>query len=93
MRSGSVAMIWARRRVILEPLLDHLRNLAKAGAAKVGTFVADTGYWSVDSVSMKTDAEVLITPMQSPKGSPTRTTDASLRARRSSGASARASSA
>ena len=38
-------------------------NLESSGATPVQTFVADTGYWSVDNVMMETDAELLITPM------------------------------
>jgi len=43
-------------------------NLAAAEAEAVGTFVADTGYWSVENVSLDTPAEVLITPMPATKG-------------------------
>ena len=43
-------------------------NLEGASAPPAGTFVADTGYWSVDNVTLETDAEVLITPMPATKG-------------------------
>jgi len=43
-------------------------NLAHAHAEAVGTFVADTGYWSVDNVTIDTESEVLVTPMPSTMG-------------------------
>ncbi|MHB1987952.1 MAG: IS1182 family transposase [Acidimicrobiales bacterium] len=43
-------------------------NLARTDAEPVGTFVADTGYWSVDNVTLDTDAELLITPMPATRG-------------------------
>ena len=43
-------------------------NLASADADGIGTFVADTGYWSVENVTVATPAEVLITPMPATKG-------------------------
>jgi transposase len=43
-------------------------NLATVGAGAVQTFVADTGYWSVDNVTMATDAELLVTPLPATKG-------------------------
>ena len=38
-------------------------NLAGNGGDPVATFVADTGYWSIDNAMLDIDAEVLITPM------------------------------
>jgi len=43
-------------------------NLASSKANDVGTFVADTGYWSVANVTIATASEVLITPMPATKG-------------------------
>jgi len=43
-------------------------NIASAGGDGIGTFVADTGYWSVANVMVATPAEVLITPMPATKG-------------------------
>jgi hypothetical protein len=43
-------------------------NLASVGAAPVETFTADAGYWSVDNVTMATDAELRFTPMPATKG-------------------------
>lgn len=39
------------------------RNLKDNGADPAGTFVADTGYWSIDNATLDIDADVLITPM------------------------------
>ena len=44
------------------------KNLVSSEANGVGTFVADTGYWSVENVTIATPAEVLITPMPATKG-------------------------
>ena len=38
-------------------------NLAGYRVDPVETFVADTGYWSIDNATLDIDAEVLITPM------------------------------
>ncbi len=38
-------------------------NLARSGATRAKSFVADTGYWSVENVTIETDAELLVTPM------------------------------
>ena len=38
-------------------------NLAEVGAEAPAAFVADTGYWSVDNVTIDTASEVLISPM------------------------------
>jgi transposase len=43
-------------------------NLARVGVGEVATFVADTGYWSVDNVTLETTSEVLITPMPITRG-------------------------
>ncbi len=43
-------------------------NIASAGGDGIRTFVADTGYWSVENVMVATPAEVLITPMPSTQG-------------------------
>jgi len=43
-------------------------NLQRSKADAVATFVADTGYWSVENVTLDTPAELLITPMPSTKG-------------------------
>jgi transposase len=43
-------------------------NLERAGAAPVQSFAADTGYWSVDNVTLATSAELLVTPMPATKG-------------------------
>ena len=43
-------------------------NLTRVGAGEVKTFVADTGYWSVENVTVDTSSEVLITPMPATKG-------------------------
>ncbi len=43
-------------------------NLAAAGAAAPGTYVADTGYWSTDNMELDTTAEVLIPPMPATSG-------------------------
>jgi predicted transcriptional regulator len=39
------------------------QNLAENGGDPVETFVADTGYWSIDNATLDIDAGVLITPM------------------------------
>ena len=38
-------------------------NLAEGGSQPVRTFVADTGYWSIDNATLDIDADILITPM------------------------------
>ena len=38
-------------------------NLAGNSGDPVATFVADTGYWSIDNATLDIDADVLITPM------------------------------
>ena len=38
-------------------------NLVETGADSTETFVADTGYWSIDNATLDIDADVLITPM------------------------------
>jgi hypothetical protein len=43
-------------------------NLALADVDGIGTFVADTGYWSVENVTIATPSKVLITPMPATKG-------------------------
>ena len=43
-------------------------NLAAAEGDGTGTFVADTGYWSVENVTIATPSGVLITPMPATKG-------------------------
>jgi hypothetical protein len=43
-------------------------NLALADADDIGTFVADTGYWNVENVTIATPSKVLITPMPATKG-------------------------
>ena len=43
-------------------------NLAAADADDIGTFVADTGYWSVANVTIATPSKVLVTPMLATKG-------------------------
>lgn len=43
-------------------------NLAAAGAAAVGVYAADAGYWSVPNVTLAVDAEVLIAPMPATNG-------------------------
>jgi transposase len=43
-------------------------NLALADADGIGTFVADTGYWSVENVTIATPSKVLVTPMPATKG-------------------------
>ena len=43
-------------------------NLAAAEGDGIGTFVADTGYWSVENVTIATPSGVLITPMPATKG-------------------------
>jgi transposase len=43
-------------------------NLALADAEGIGTFVADTGYWSVENVTIATPFKVLVTPMPATKG-------------------------
>jgi hypothetical protein len=39
------------------------QNLAGNGGDPTKTFVADTGYWSIDNATLDIEAEVLITPM------------------------------
>jgi transposase len=51
-------------------------NLASSEANGVGTFVADTGYWSVENATLATSSEVLIPPMSTTRGSPIPTTRA-----------------
>jgi hypothetical protein len=51
-------------------------NLARGDADGIGTFVADTRYWSVENAVITTPSKVLITPM-SATGGPTLTTRAS----------------
>jgi len=43
-------------------------NLAGAGAAAAGTFVADAGYWSPDNAGLECGAEILIAPMPATSG-------------------------
>ena len=43
-------------------------NLARVGTEPVGTFLADTGYWSADNMTIVTDAELLVSPMPANKG-------------------------
>lgn len=43
-------------------------NLSGAGASPTATFVADTGYWSAENVSIETDADILITPLLATHG-------------------------
>jgi transposase len=44
------------------------KNLAAAEGDGIGTFAADTGYWSVENVTLDTSAAVLITPLPSTQG-------------------------
>jgi hypothetical protein len=43
-------------------------NLAAAEGDGIGTFVADTGYWSVENVTLDTSAAVFIIPLPSTQG-------------------------
>ena len=44
------------------------KNLVSSEANGVGTFVADTGYWSVENATLATSSEVLIPPMPTTRG-------------------------
>ena len=44
------------------------KNLASSEANGVGTFVADTGYRSVENATLATSSEVLIPPMPTTRG-------------------------
>ena len=44
------------------------KNLASSEANGVGTFVADTGYWSVENATLATSSVVLIPPMPTTRG-------------------------
>jgi len=54
----------ARDSVVFETMVVAVEeNLVETGADRVETFVADTGYWSIDNATIDIDADVLITPM------------------------------
>jgi len=54
----------ARDSVVFETMVVAAEeNLVDTSADRVETFVADTGYWSVDNATLDIDADVLITPM------------------------------
>lgn len=54
----------ANDSTMFEPMVRATEdNLVRAGATAAGTFVADTGYWNVDNVTLDTPSEVLISPM------------------------------
>ena len=44
------------------------KNLASSKANDVGTFVADTGYWSIENAMIATPSKVLIPPMPTTRG-------------------------
>jgi hypothetical protein len=54
----------ARDSVVFETMVAAAeKNLVDTGADRIETFVADTGYWSIDNATLDIDADVLITPM------------------------------
>jgi len=59
----------ARDSVVFARMVDATRNnLAAHGGEPVRTFVADTGYWSIDNATLNVDADILITPMPMTSG-------------------------